>query len=489
MESNNNHVIVVGRGVLALQVVRIIGSDATTSCILANDVGIRDIGSMSRYVKRHVQIPRPEIDLPGFTNALCELAQGKPNVVFIPVGDETLFLSKVSGKILRACAPQPIRILTSSYDTLSILIDKYQFQKCMDRIIFDKSCIPRTSLVQTEKDLKTSVQACIKAKDLCLIKPLSGRRKAHMVKREDFGRSTNTPQDLFMPFDLPFEAGKNRAGLRKLSTPLVVQEFVEGNEYSTLSLCLDGVVVAHTCYRSRQLGAHGFSPIRELAPQPQWEKSLAYIRRVAASLKLTGHFGLEMMQRIDGELVALECCPCITDGIAFFSPRFSTVIATQMKMAYLGLWDDPKHNKIPLVSPVAPQHIMTLLPTISCLIKAGSIAERRALLQLASLSRDDVWWARDPFPLISMTLRFFLSIVYAILLQILPIFLNLYDGEGRTVSDIVRKHVVDEVVIHDIPGEASTKTRFETVGGLKDAQRKYWTEEQEGQREIVPLLV
>lgn len=491
MESNNNHVIVVGRGVLALQVVRIIGSDATTSCILANHVGMRDCGSMSRHVKSYVKIPRPDIDLDGFTDALCELAQGKPNVVLIPVGEETLFLSKVSDKILQACAPQPIRILTSSYATLTALNDNYQFQKCMVRIFLDESCVPRTSLVQTEKDLITSVKACLKAKDLCLIKPISGSREAHIVKREDFERSTNTPQDLFLPYDLLFEAGTNRgpAGLRELSTPLVVQEFVEGKEYSTLSLCLNGAVVAHTCYRSRQVGAHGVSPIRELAPQAQWEKSLDYIRRVAASLKLTGHFGLDMMQRLDGELVALGCSPCVTDGVAFFSPRFSTAVATKIRMAYLEMWEGPKHNNMPFIPPVVPQHIMTFLPTVSCLFKAGSSVERRALFQVASLARDDVWWTRDPFPFVSMVLRFFLSIVYAITLQILPFFLNLYDGEGRTVSEIVREYVVDEVVIYDTPSVESTKPQFETVGGLQDAQRKEWAEEEEGQREIAPLLV
>ena len=138
MESKKT-VIVVGRGVLALQVLRIVGSGEDTSCILANHVGIKDIGFWSRYVKKHVKIPRPDIDLAAFAKSLGELAQGKPQVTFIPVGEETLFLSKISNQILKACALQQVRILTSPNNILATLYDNYQFQKCVARIVLDES--------------------------------------------------------------------------------------------------------------------------------------------------------------------------------------------------------------------------------------------------------------------------------------------------------------------------------------------------------------
>jgi len=506
---NNLHeVIVVGRGVYALPLLRILGlptaPNVNVKITFATSVGMRDMGSLSRCIDRCVKIQRPDQDLSGFTSDLCKLSRGKSNLIIIPVAEETLYLSmpKVIHRVQQACAPGSVRILTSSHDLLAILHDKFQFQKAMAKI-FGKQYIPRTTLVHNEEHLRKSVQACFdKNKGIAkvIIKPLSGHGSigAHMIEREKFERSTNTLQDLFGSYALPFadDTGTSQAaGCRTLSVPYVVQEFVEGHEYSTLSLCLEGKVVAHVCYQPRQVGTNGFSPIRDLAPSEQQQKTLEYVRRVAASLNLTGHFGFDMIQRFNGDLVAIECNPRLTNGMAFFSPRFSAMVAMKMKMAYLGLWKDSLQKENVVIAPginfassgqeVVPRHIMTFLPTLSSLSKAKSSTERSILLEVASISHDDVWWLRDPIPFFSMMVRILFSIFYAMLLQIYPYILNLYDGEQRSISDVVRQFVVDEVVSYNVPTDASLNTQFETIGGLLDGNNRKAANESKGLRVLV----
>jgi 2-alkyl-3-oxoalkanoate reductase len=487
----HKEVLVIGRGVYALPLLRILGtaSDKEESIVkitLATSVGWKDVAAVSGYVNQVLAVPRPDRDLEGFTAAICGFAKGKPNLVILPVGEETLFISlpKVANRIAKASSDpnNPPRILTSSCEKLMALHDKFQFQKLMAKL-FGEEKIPKTVLVHTHKDLVNAVGQCFQedgAASRVVIKPLSGHGSvgAHMISRENY--ESLSSQELLRQYPVPVQ------GDRSLSIPYVAQEFVEGHEYSTLSLSVDGQVVAHVCYKPRHVGTDGFSPIRDLAPPCVWKVTLDYAQTVATSLQLTGHFGLDMIQRFNGEMAALECNPRVTNGLAFFSPRFSPAIAAQMKAAYLGSWENPVTPNNEVISPAddfgnaknrpgstatapAPKHIMTTLATASCLAKAANSSERFALLEVAVISHDDVWWVHDPLPFVIMVLRFFFAILYAILHS--HIFQSLTEPacfQRLKVSDYVKQQIVEEVVSFDTPSEASTcSTKVEVVGGFQ----------------------
>lgn len=474
-----HEVLVVGRGVYALPLLRILkassaqNDDSKTNVTFATSVGWRDFGSVSRYVDETVHIPRADQDLEGFTNALCGIVQKKKNLIIIPVVEETLFLTlpKVVNRLNEACASEnKPRIVTSSYQQLMELNDKFQFQKRMAKI-FSEEQIPMTSCVNTVNNLVEAMKQCFQknsASSRVVIKPVSGHGSlgAHLISRLDL--ESLSLQELMMRYPVPFDEQDSK---QILAVPYVVQEFVEGHEYSTFSLCLKGSVVAHVCYRPRQVATHGFSPIRDLAPPSVYKKSLQYVQQVASSLSLTGHFGFDMMQQFTGELVALECNPRVTNGIAFLAPRFSTEIASKLKRAYIGKWETNDE----LISPAGtsnadctelPKHIMTMLPTISCVTKAKNSTERMRLLEVAMQSHDDIWQSSDPLPFVMMVCRFLGALLRAILRQIVN---PIVDEQGKRLkaSEIVRSQVVDEVVCYDSPSEASKNAAvLETVGGL-----------------------
>ena len=495
MREHEQEVLVVGRGIYALPMLRILGSNHTNTSgckrvkvTLATSVGWTDVAAVSRCVDHVVQVPRADRDLEGFTTALCDIAITKPNMVVLPVGEETLFLSlpKVANRIQNAIPKNPPRILTGAYKDMMELNDKFQFQKCMSKV-HGNDTIPQTILVHTRGDLWNEVAILFdqnQSASRVVVKPLSGHGSvgAHMIRRED--HDALSQEELFQKYPVGMEQTETKTS-NKLAKSYVVQEFVEGHEYSTLSLCLNGTVVFHVCYTPRQVGTEGFSPIRDQAPPTVYQKSLKYVQKVASSKKLTGHFGFDMMQRFNGDMAALECNPRVTNGLAFLSPRFSTVVAAQLKRLYLGSWQSPENNYT-IIAPSYnnPQYIMTILPTVSCLAKAKDSTERMMLLEVAVLSYDDLWWGWDPLPFALMIVRVIGTILFAMAkIYNLPTTARSTRGP-RKVSECVRETILDEVISFDMPAEASIRsTAPETVGGLQ--RPKPQTEKEKGLRVLV----
>jgi 2-alkyl-3-oxoalkanoate reductase len=450
MSKQEFQVLVLGRGVYALPILRILGTksqDFDVHVTFGTSVGFADIGSCSKFVDSVVKIPRPDHDLEAFTVAVCAFARGKPNLVIVPIAEETIFLSQIAIHIQEACAPNKARILCSSSPEILVeLNEKYQFQKHMAKIFSGKR-IPRTNLVHNKEDLLVALKAGFEKKSApaVVMKPLLGHGGlgAHIIKRADF--ESSSPEELMRRVEYTGEHA------------YVVQEFVEGLELSTYSLCKDGEVVAHLCYIPRNVSTHGFSPIRTMATPAKWKSSLAYVQKVASVLKLTGHFGFDFMERFNGELVALECNPRVTNGIAFFSPRFSSAVAKKMQLAYLGF-------ALPdgIIAPIAenPLHVMTLLPAISCIAKSKSSGESLALLEVAVLSYDDIWWWNDPLPFFSTVLRLVSVLAYSIWVVL--------TGKGQSISQVVKELIVDEIIEFDKITEKSMQTKVENVGGFEE---------------------
>ena len=474
-------VLVVGRGIYALPLLRILGSNHANNnkghtrvkVILATSVGWMDVAAVSRYVDQVVRVPRADRDWEGFTTALCDIATHQPNLVVLPVGEETLFLSlpKVASRIQKANPKHPPRILAGAYEDMMELNDKFQFQKCMGKV-HGNDTIPHTSLVHTQTDLLNSVTNLFEknqAASRVVIKPISGHGSvgAHVIRRNDYDDLSQ--EELLQKYPLEMEPTETKPDI--LATPYVVQEFVEGQEYSTLSLCMNGTVVFHVCYTPRQVGTEGFSPIRDQAPPAVYQKSLKYVQQVASSQKLTGHFGFDMIQRFNGDMAALECNPRVTNGLAFLSPRFSSGTAAQLKEVYLGSWQTPTYNHtIMAPSHNNPHHIMTLLPTVSCLTKAQDSTERMMLLEVAVLSHDDLWWGWDPLPFLVMIIRVIVTILCAMAQIYIP---EAHSTRPRKVSEYVREEILDEVISFDTPSEASTRTTTpETVGELQRSKTR-----------------
>ena len=453
------HVLVLGRGVYALPLLRILGAQRSSNSNSNNNtneihvtfgtsVGITDIPSMSNHVDAVLKIPRPDYDLRAFEAAIVEYCRNKSNVVILPVAEESIFLSQVADNIKQKSDCNNPQILVSSPELLMDLNEKFQFQKRVANI-FGANKTPRTTLVHDKEHLMKALRECLHlnpAAPFVVMKPLIGHGGlgTHIVRRDELLESLSETEFL------------QKVQYTGTTTPYVVQEYVEGKEFSTYSFCRDGVVLAHVCYIPRQVSTHGFSPIRSMAPIAQWKSTLAWVQQFAAALKLTGHFGFDVMERYNGEIVALECNPRVTNGIAFFAPRFSTDIAQQMQQVYLSCGVSKG-----VIAPVYqnPPHIMTTVPALSCIAKAKNASEKLALAEGFVESRDDIWWWSDPLPFVSTFVRLITTLVIAVF--------KVLTGQGENVTAVIKQMIVKEIIEFNHITDDSKNVMTETIGGLQ----------------------
>lgn len=100
----------------------------------------------------------------------------------------------------------------------------------------------------------------------------------------------------------------------------MAQEFVEGEEFSTWSLCLDGEVRLTTSYRSVARAGRGagcaFVPHRDAEAE-------SFIARIAAGRSFTGSLAFDWIRSHEGRLHVIECNPRLTSGLHLLDPAVS----------------------------------------------------------------------------------------------------------------------------------------------------------------------
>lgn len=108
----------------------------------------------------------------------------------------------------------------------------------------------------------------------------------------------------------------------------MAQEFVDGDEFSTWSLCVNGEVRVMTGYccsaRLRRGAGTAFEPFRD-------EEAAAFVRELAKRLDFTGSIAFDWIRSHEGKLHVIECNPRLTSGIHLLDPSVS--IAGLFEMA------------------------------------------------------------------------------------------------------------------------------------------------------------
>lgn len=202
----------------------------------------------------------------------------------------------------------------------------------------------------------------------------------------------------------------------------LLQQPIKGTRLFTYSFLLQGRVIAHVCFGPpRFFDQTGSRPptgnaLRCRATAAQWERSFQLVQRVTSHWKLdSGHFGLELVERFNGELVPVGMCNN-NIGLAALSPRFNQMAAHVVRDAIL--FGQLEHGAEQVVSPLShPKYLMTSIPAVRstvlyCLNAAAAGCKLSVLTratELAMQAHDDIWWWKDPVPYLVLVVRFVLS--------------------------------------------------------------------------------
>ena len=101
----------------------------------------------------------------------------------------------------------------------------------------------------------------------------------------------------------------------------VAQEFIEGTQICTYSVCHNGRVAAHTAYRSEFTAGQGatilFRHVNHVA-------TFDWVTKLVSAISFTGQIAFDFIETAEGKIFAIECNPRAISGVHLLAsdPRF-----------------------------------------------------------------------------------------------------------------------------------------------------------------------
>jgi len=251
-----------------------------------------DYARASLAVSKSFVVPKPDASnqesIRDFSEAIQRIILEHDVNLVVPAAEEALYVAKlvpewkIAGSLNR-----PTHVLTSPFFLLSALHDKYEFQQLCQRAGLAS---PATVRVESEQQVRAAMASSKAAK--FVLKPIytRGGLSMQVVSKDD------SPMRI------------------RISVPHVLQDFVQGQEFSSYSVVANGQVLAHACY-SCSYSIKGFSTLRTAERKPA---ILDWVSRFVASFEsFSGQLGFDFIETSEGKIFPLECASCLSHTLTF----------------------------------------------------------------------------------------------------------------------------------------------------------------------------
>ena len=310
----------------------------------------RTLTGASRHVAREFGVPPPTAGKARYLEAIARIVKDEGVDLVVPVSEETMHVA-----FARDLFDPRVRLFTMPSDQVIALHDKAEFVRIAQAIGLG---VPETHTLGSD-----GAQSLAQTGDV-VVKPVfscSGRGM-HIVRSGS----------ALPPFDP--------------ATPVIVQRFVEGQEFSSCTIARDGRVVATMVYRGTVMaGSVAISFERVEHPAIR-----GWIDAFVKASAWTGFIAFDFIVDAAGTVRAIECNPRATSGLHFWE-------AEDIARAVL----NPADTATVRVRP--QRHLQQFY---ACLTEAQLAMFRRKgfkeqLKRLFS-TRDVTWDASDPWPFLSM---------------------------------------------------------------------------------------
>jgi predicted ATP-grasp superfamily ATP-dependent carboligase len=310
----------------------------------------RTLTGASRHVAREFGVPPPSVGKASYLAAIAKIVKDEDVDLVVPVSEETMHVA-----FARDLFDPRVRLFTMPSDQVIALHDKAEFVRIAQAIGLG---VPETYTLGTG-----GAQALAQTGDV-VVKPVfscSGRGMYIVRSGSDL-----PPADP--------------------ATPVIVQRFVEGQEYSSCTIARDGRVVATMVYRGTVMaGSVAISFERVEHPAIS-----GWIDTFVNASGWTGFIAFDFIVDAAGTVRAIECNPRATSGLHFWE-------AKDIARAVLNPAD---------TAPVRVRPQRQLQQFYACLTEAQlAMFRRRGFMeQLKRLfsTRDVTWASSDPWPFLSM---------------------------------------------------------------------------------------
>ncbi|OBH94903.1 ATP-grasp domain-containing protein [Mycobacterium sp. E2733] len=292
--------ITFGRSYLSLHLARLMA--AAGHDVLITDSVPFPVTRFSSSVRKTFRTPRPRYEPVEWTQTLAQIAREEGVDLLVTVHESTEILANTI-KRYPGLFPDGCKLFFSDFDLEARLGHKYEFQAALKTL-----GIPTLdfALVRSQEELEA----------LDFDQPVALKR-VYSRGSEDVYKVR--PGKL--PHGLKFEA----------NNPWIAQEWADGTNYCSYSVCHNGQVKAHAVYPVRY-AIGGTSCL--MFESVQHEGITAWVRECVKAFNFTGQMGLDFIEVPGRGLFTVECNPRATGGILLFDPE------TRVDRAFFGVNDE-----------------------------------------------------------------------------------------------------------------------------------------------------
>jgi predicted ATP-grasp superfamily ATP-dependent carboligase len=276
-----------GRAPATLELARIFHKAGHTVFIAESLRG--HLSEPSNAVKNNFLVPPPRQQTSAFISALKDIVTQNKIDLLIPTCEEAFYVSMGREQLL-------CNVFVESIDNMRLLHNKWSF--ILRTIEFNLQA-PDTFLINKSDDLLT---AFAQWRGLVL-KPVYSRFAARTVILPTFQKAFSS---------LTFSS----------ASPWIAQQYIEGRQICTYSICHNGHITAHTAYPSTFTAGQGATIVFQHIDHPaifNWVKT--FVERN----QFSGQIAFDFIETPNGQIFALECNPRATSGVHLLasSPNFT----------------------------------------------------------------------------------------------------------------------------------------------------------------------
>lgn len=247
----------------------------------------------SNVVVKHFQIPSPRFHPREHIKSLLQIVEKEKIDFLLPVWEDIFHISKYLDQFPSSC-----QVFSSRFELLHRIHNKWDFIQLLQELAIP---VPKTYLITDKRQLgQVELPSYV-------LKPCYSRASISVYR---------VNQDTPFPPALPTK-----------EMPWIAQEWLEGKNYCTYSICNNGKVNAHTLYPMEyvlkapdrlnpSVGSYclAFRSIKH-------EKILRWVEDFAAKTHFTGQIAFDFIELPSGELYAIEGNPRTTSGVCLFLPE------------------------------------------------------------------------------------------------------------------------------------------------------------------------
>ena len=286
------HVLILGaRAPACLEWARAFAEAGWT--VSVGDSLSQPLSRFSCSVQHYVRLPEPRQDPAAWIETLATVIEIQHIDLLLPTCEEVFYLAYGLERLAPLC-----RVLTSDFDLLNRLHHKGHFAAMTDG----------WPLAAPETRLLTDRQALLALSDeteLWVFKPAYSRFASQTLIRPSAQQLNNVQPTQVAPW--------------------VAQRFIEGREFCSFSILIDGVLRAHSCYRPRYRVGRGsgiyFQPI-------VLEPVRRFIELFGQKTGYSGQVGFDFIEDGEGRFHVLECNPRATSGVHLFDNQRQLLVSS-----------------------------------------------------------------------------------------------------------------------------------------------------------------